>query len=185
MHKLLVMFLKKNKRNHVYLLKLNYLMNLLEFLWCHQPVSFVSAYFSCIWVSHMVCSLDLQAGSICFFLFILVQHTFVRGHTGVTKSCSTLNARSFLLHTRDIKRQKHFKSAMKQHYRKLNPELRAGVSVVTIKITISMKVEPFHLTSTHLYEDEPQSSLPLHEKCIYAPVVSKTFNNLYFIYVLF
>jgi len=47
--------------------------------------------------------------------------------------------------------------------RKLNPEFRADAFVVTIKITISMNGEPFHLTSTHLCEDEPQSSLPLHE----------------------
>ncbi len=88
---------------------------------------------------------------------------------------------SFLLHMRDIKKLKYSTSAMKQHYRKLNPEFRADAFVVTIKITISMNGEPFHLTSTHLCEDEPQSSLPLHENYIYAPVVSKTFNNLDFI----
>lgn len=54
-------------------------------------------------------------------------------------------------------KQKYSKSAMKQHYRKLNPEFRADAFVVTIKITISMNGEPFHLTSTHLYEDETKS----------------------------
>lgn len=71
---------------------------------------------------------------------------------------------------------------MKQHYRKLNPEFRADAFIVTIKITISMNGEPFHLTSTHLYEDETKS---FSEDLFLLPVVSKTFNNLDFIYVLF